>query len=80
MGLYKRNQVWWMSINHNGQRVRRSTETANKRLAQKIYKKVLTQVSEGKWFEGEEARERTFKELVDKYNALLREHKAAVYE
>ena len=39
MALYKRNQVWWVSFSHNGQRVQRSTGTTNKVAAQEYYDK-----------------------------------------
>jgi len=54
-----------MSINHNGKRVRRSTETTEKRLAQKIYSKTLTQISEGKWLEVDNSTETTFEEMCE---------------
>ncbi|MDD5434574.1 MAG: tyrosine-type recombinase/integrase [Nitrospira sp.] len=68
MGLYKRNssQFSWMSFRINGRRIFESTETTNKKLAEKIYAKRLTEITEGKWFFNE-ARKRTFEELRDKY-------------
>ena len=39
MALYKRNEVWWISISHNGQRIQRSTGTTNKVAAQKYHDK-----------------------------------------
>ncbi|MCX7091184.1 MAG: site-specific integrase [Legionellales bacterium] len=39
MALYKRNKVWWVSFSHNGQRVQRSTGTANKVEAQEFHDK-----------------------------------------
>lgn len=68
MGLYKRNgsQFYWMSFRINGRRAFESTETANKKLAEKIYAKRLTEITEGKWFPNE-ARKRTFEELRTRY-------------
>ena len=51
MGLYKRDTVWWMSYTHQGRRVRRSTESEDKKLAQRIFDKLKGEVAEGKWFE-----------------------------
>ncbi|MHB8092607.1 MAG: tyrosine-type recombinase/integrase [Syntrophales bacterium] len=48
MGLYKRGSVWWMSINQNGQQVRRSIETTDKKLAQKIFDKVKGEIAAGR--------------------------------
>lgn len=58
-GLFKRGQVWWMRFSYKGEQVKRSTETEDKRLAEKIYCKVTTQIAEGK--------RRTFEELAEKY-------------
>ncbi len=39
MALYKRNETWWISISHNGQRIQRSTGTTNKVAAQEYHDK-----------------------------------------
>jgi hypothetical protein len=49
MGLYLRDSVWWMSFSHLGKQVRRSTETEDKKLAQKIFDKIRGEIAEGKW-------------------------------
>jgi len=67
MSLFKRGKVWWMSLNVKGRRVRRSTETADKRLAEKIHAKVLTEITEGRWFEKMPGEHKTFREMIDKY-------------
>ena len=51
MALYERGEVWWMRFSYQGKQVRRSTETRDKKLAKRIYDKVLGQIAEGKWFE-----------------------------
>ena len=61
-----------MSFTYNGRQVRRSTETDDKKLAEKIYHKVMTEVAEGKWFERQE-RTRGFAEMMEKY---MKEHSA----
>ena len=68
MGLYKRNssQFYWMSFRVNSRRIFESTETTNKKMAEKIYAKRLTEITEGKWFQNE-ARKRRFEELREKY-------------
>lgn len=73
MGLYKRGLVWWMSLNYSGQQVRRSTETTDKKLAQRIFDKLKGEIAEGKWFEHLEGEDRTFNELMDRY---MKEHSA----
>jgi integrase len=73
MGLFKRGSIFWMSFTYQRKQVRRSTETDDKKLAEKIYHKVMAEVAEGKWFE-EPAREvKTFREMMEKY---MREHSA----
>ena len=71
MGLVKRNNIWWMSFTFQGQQVRRSTETSDKKLAEAILSKVRVQIVEGKYFDKPKEEARTFRELMDRY---LREH------
>lgn len=37
MSLYKRGGVWWLDVAHNGRRVRRSTETSDRKEATRIH-------------------------------------------
>lgn len=71
MGLYKRGQVWWMSFVYAGKRIRKSTETENKGLAEFIHAKVKSSIIEGKWFDVVVEKEITFRELMDRY---MKEH------
>lgn len=75
MGLFKRGSFWWMSFTYRGRQVRKSTETRDKKLAEKIYHKVVTEVAEGKYF-GPVAEETTFEQLaeglVDDYRMNLK--------
>jgi len=67
MGLVKRGSLWWMSFMFNGQQVRRSTETSDRRLAEAILGKVKVQIVEGRFFEKQDVQERTLAELLDRY-------------
>ncbi len=67
MGLYKRGKVWWMSFTYNGHQYRRSCETTDKRLAEKIYHKVMTELIEGRYFEKLPGETKTFREMMEKY-------------
>jgi len=67
MGLFKRGSVWWMDFVYKGTRIRRSVETKNRKLAQRIYDKVKGEIAEGKWFERLPGQDKTFKELMEKY-------------
>ncbi|MCC2641295.1 MAG: putative Integrase [Nitrospira sp.] len=68
MGLVKRGTTWWMSFTYQGQQVRRSTGTADKRMAEAILGKVKAQIIEGRFFEKPEEESRTFSELMDRYS------------
>ena len=60
-----------MDLSCNGKRVRRSTETEDRKLANKIHAKVQTQIAEGKWLDVDMGKHTTLKELMQKY---LKEH------
>lgn len=69
MALFKRGEVWWMRFTYQGRQVRRSTETPDEKLAQRIYDKVRGQIAEGKWFEREPGEEISVNKLLDRYLA-----------
>jgi len=69
MGLYKRGQVWWMRFTYQGKCIKKSTETKDKKLAEKIHHKVMAQIAEGKWFDVDEGGKRTFIELAERYES-----------
>ena len=69
MALFRRGRVWWMNFSYQGRQVRRSTEVADKKLAEKIYHKVMVQIAEGKWFEPPAGADKTVKELLERYLA-----------
>src|SRR5512139_3535357 len=67
MGLFKRGATWWIRFSYKGEQIRRSLETEDKKLAERISHKILGQVAEGKWFDISKESERTFRELMDRY-------------
>ncbi len=69
MGLYKRGSVWWMRFTYQGKQIFRSTETEDKKQAQRIFDKVKFEIAEGKWFKKKP--EHSFKEMMGRY---LKEH------
>ena len=73
MALFRRNRVWWMGFSYCGRQVRRSTEVTDKKVAEKIYHKVRTQIAEGKWDEPARGADKTVKELLERY---FRDHSA----
>ena len=73
MGLVKRGNTWWMSFMYQGQQVRRSTGTTDKRLAEAILGQVKVQIIEGRFFEKPAAQQWTVTDLLDRY---LSEHAA----
>jgi integrase len=58
-----------MNFVYKGKQLRRSTETANKKLAEKIYAKTLAQVAEGKWFQKPQGENITFREMMQRYES-----------
>jgi integrase len=68
MGLYKRkgSQFYWMTFRIKGKKIYESTQTTNKKLAERIHAKRLTEIEEGRWFPNE-AKRRTFEELMGRY-------------
>lgn len=67
MGLYRRGNFFWFTIMQGGKRIQVSTKTGNKKLAEKIHAKALTEIQEGKWFEGVKAKSITVSELIERY-------------
>jgi integrase len=60
-----------MGFSYGGKQVRRSTEVTDRKLAERIYHKVMAQIAEGKWFVPERGVDKTVKELMERY---LRDH------
>jgi Site-specific recombinase XerD len=69
MGLVKRGKVWWMNVMYEGSRIRRSTGTGDKRLAEAILGKVRSQIVEGVFFEKSLEQDRTFEDMMTRYMA-----------
>ena len=69
MGVFKRGGVWWMRFAYQDRQVRKSTETTNRKLAGRIYDKILGEIAEGKWFERMPGEEKTFREMMERYMA-----------
>lgn len=69
MSIYKRDdsKFWWMSFTVNGKEVRRSTKATNKKTAEKIYHKVMTQIAEGQYFKNAVGANKTLQHMIDKY-------------
>ncbi|HXF92462.1 MAG TPA: tyrosine-type recombinase/integrase [Nitrospiraceae bacterium] len=67
MGLVKRGKVWWMQFTYQGARIRRSTGTSDKRLAEAILAKVKVNLVEGRYFDVSEEQTRTVTELLDRF-------------
>ncbi len=79
MGIYKPKgcKVWWISFTHKSRQVRRSTETSDKRLAEKVHAKIQTQIVEGKWFEKPKGEDKTLSELFERYISEYTVHNKA---
>ena len=67
MGIYKRGKVWWMSFTYEGRRHRKSTQTRDRKLAQRIDDKVNGQIAENKYFPEMPGENKNFEEMVEKF-------------
>ncbi len=71
MGLYRRGKTYWFRITHRGKRIQQSTGSNNRKLAEKIYHKIHTDIVEGRYFQRQEAESHTYDDLQDRY---MKEH------
>src|SRR4030042_4904853 len=71
MGLYHRGKFFWFSNTYQGERVQESLKTDNRKRAEKLYAKVLTDIVEGRYFETAKIKTIQFQDMTDKY---LKEH------
>lgn len=69
--MFKRGGVWWTSITYKGKRIRKSLETADKKLAQVIEAKIKTEIVEGKYLEKSPGENKTIDEMMAKF---MKEH------
>ncbi len=67
MGLYQREGIWYIRLRNKGRLIRKSTDTADKRIAEKHHKKVEVAILEGKWFDKQPGENKTFTQLMEKY-------------
>ena len=65
MGLYRRGKIFWYSIKCDSKRMQESLKTDNRKLAEKLYAKVLTEIIEGTYFK--KPKNVTINEMVDRY-------------
>lgn len=70
-GLYLRkdSKFFWMSFSGAGRHYNKSTGTADKALAKKIFAKTTVMIQEGKWFDVDHSTKYTYDELMDKFIA-----------
>ena len=70
MSLYKRNGIWYFDVyDEQGRRVRSSTRTGVKALAEKRQAKTLNDIDDGRWSQRQRAKRTSFKELWGRYRA-----------
>ena len=67
--MFKRTGVYWCCIRHNGKKIQKSLETSDRKLAQAIEAKIRTEIVEGDYFEKLVGRNKTFKDMMDKFMA-----------
>ncbi len=69
--MFKRSDVWWTCIRHNGKKIQKSLETSDRKLAKSIEAKIRTEIVEGKYLEKPIGKDKTFKDMMEKF---MREH------
>jgi len=67
--MYKRkgSDIWRINIRHDGKKIQKSLRTSNKKLAKTIEAKILAEIVEGTYYEKLIGRNKTFKDLMDKF-------------
>lgn len=67
MGLYRRkdSNVWWFTITYKGKRIREPLKTDNKKLAERVYAKILIDMVEDRYFEKPDSV--AMAEVIDRY-------------
>ncbi len=69
--MFKRSGVWWTCIRHNGKKIQKSLETADRKLARAIEAKIRTEIVEGKYYEKPIGSDKSFKDLMERF---MKEH------
>ena len=65
--MFKRSDIWWTCISHNGRKIQKSLETSDKKLAQAIEAKIRTEIVEGKYYEKLIGQRKTFNDMMDRF-------------
>jgi integrase len=68
--MFKRAGVYWCCIRHNGGKIQKSLETSDRKLAQAIEAKIRTEIIEGSYFEKLIGRNKTFKDMMERFMAI----------
>ncbi len=64
MGLYRRGKIWWYTYTYNGVRYQGSLKTQNKKLAEKLYHKIVNDIINNEF---KPVANITIKELLKRY-------------
>lgn len=67
MGLTRRGNTFWFTKMIDGKRIQESLKTDNKKIAEKLAAKLLTDIVEGRYFEKVKAKSTTFNDMAEKY-------------
>ena len=65
--MFKRNDIWWTCISHNGRKIQKSLETSDKKLAKTIEAKIRTEIVEGSYFQNLAGRNKDFKDMMNRF-------------
>ena len=65
--MFKRSGVWCTCIRYKGEKIQKSLETSDKKLAKAIEAKIRTEIIEGKYFKKPKGENFSIKRLIEKY-------------
>jgi integrase len=65
--MYKRGSVWWTHFRHNGRNFQKSLNTSDRKLAQAIEAKIITELVQGNYYEKPIGSHKTFNNMMDKF-------------
>lgn len=67
MALVRRKNIWHINVMIDGQRIRQSTGTGDKELAENILAKIRTQIVEGKYYPKPPGENKLFCEMMERF-------------
>jgi integrase len=76
MGLYRRGKIFWFNVTFQGRRIQESLETSNKKLAEQLYAKKVTDMVEGRYFDKKVMENISMGQVMDRFLDEISPHLA----